>query len=197
MLLLLAFVPSAWAQVNQEKTVTVTNANGKEEQIDLPTSMTEELDSTTQIYKAKNYLTRDPNCNMPDVNRTYSADVYKQRLSKLPTIIEMPYNDIVQKFIDRYTGELRHSVGYMLGAQNFYIPVFEEALEAYDLPLELKYLPVIESALNPQAVSRVGAVGLWQFMISTAKRYDLTVNSLVDERRDLYKASYAAGSIFE
>ena len=192
MLLLLAFVPSARAQVNQEKTVTVTNANGKEEQIDLPTSMTEELDSTTQIYKAKNYLTRDPNCNMPDVNRTYSADVYKQRLSKLPTIIEMPYNDIVQKFIDRYTGELRHSVGYMLGAQNFYIPVFEEALEAYDLPLELKYLPVIESALNPQAVSRVGAVGLWQFMISTAKRYDLTVNSLVDERRDLYKASYAA-----
>ena len=88
MLLLLSFVPSAWAQVNQEKTVTVTNANGKEEQIDLPTSMTEELDSTTQIYKAKNYLTRDPNCNMPDVNRTYSADVYKQRLSKLPTIIE-------------------------------------------------------------------------------------------------------------
>ena len=109
MLLLLAFVPSARAQVNQEKTVTVTNANGKEEQIDLPTSMTEELDSTTQIYKAKNYLTRDPNCNMPDVNRTYSAEVYKQRLSKLPTIIEMPYNDIVQKFIDRYTGELRHS----------------------------------------------------------------------------------------
>lgn len=192
MLLLLAFVPSARAQVNQEKTVTVSNANGKEEQIDLPTSMTEELDSTTQIYKAKNYLSRDPNCNMPDVNRTYSAEVYKQRLSKLPTIIEMPYNDIVQKFIDRYTGELRHSVGYMLGAQNFYIPVFEEALEAYDLPLELKYLPVIESALNPQAVSRVGAVGLWQFMLRTARRYDLTVNSLVDERRDLYKSSYAA-----
>ena len=192
MLLLLAFVPSARAQVNQEKTVTVTNANGKEEQIDLPTSMTEELDSTTQIYKAKNYLTRDPNCNMPDVNRTYTEEVYKQRLRKLPTIIEMPYNDIVQKFIDRYSGELRHSVAYMLGAQNFYIPVFEEALEAYDLPLELKYLPVIESALNPEAVSRVGAVGLWQFMLRTARRYDLTVNSLVDERRDLYKSSYAA-----
>lgn len=191
-LLLLAFAPSVRAQVNQEKTVTVTNANGREEQIDLPTSMTQELDSTTQIYKAKNFLSHDPNCNMPDVNRTYSADVYKQRLRKLPTIIEMPYNDIVQKFIDRYTGELRHSVAYMLGAQNFYIPVFEEALEAYDLPLELKYLPVIESALNPQAVSRVGAVGLWQFMITTAKRNDLTVNSLVDERRDLYKASYAA-----
>ena len=76
MLLLLAFVPSARAQVNQEKTVTVTNANGKEEQIDLPTSMTEELDSTTQIYKAKNYLTRDPNCNMPDVNQELFDQVY-------------------------------------------------------------------------------------------------------------------------
>jgi membrane-bound lytic murein transglycosylase D len=72
------------------------------------------------------------------------------------------------------------------------MPIFEEALEAYQLPLELKYLPVIESALNPTAVSRVGATGLWQFMIGTAKQYDLEVNSLVDERRDPVKSSYAA-----
>ena len=80
----------------------------------------------------------------------------------------------------------------MLGAQNFYMPIFEEALESYGLPLELKYLPVIESALNPRAVSRVGATGLWQFMLNTGKRYGLTVNTLVDERRDPVKASYAA-----
>ena len=104
----------------------------------------------------------------------------------------MPYNSIVQKFIDRYSNELRHSVAYMLGAQNFYIPIFEEALESYRLPLELKYLPVIESALNPQAVSKVGATGLWQFMITTGKRYGLEVNSLVDERKDIVKSSYAA-----
>ena len=78
----------------------------------------------------------------------------------MPTIIEMPYNEVVQQFIDRYSGRLRRSVSYMLGAQNFYIPIFEQALETYGLPLELKYLPVIESALNPKAVSRVGATGL-------------------------------------
>ena len=89
-------------------------------------------------------------------------------------------------------GRLRHSVSYMLGAANFYVPIFEEALEAYQVPLELKYLPVIESALNPKAVSRVGATGLWQFMLGTGKMYGLEVNSLVDERRDPVRASYAA-----
>lgn len=176
---------------NDERTITV-NDNGVEEEIDLPESMTTELDSLMNLYNAKMYLKPDPNCNMPDVNRTYPKEVYKKRLSQLPTIIEMPYNDIVQKFIDRYSGELRHRVAYMLGAQNFYMPIFEEALDAYNLPLELKYLPVIESALNPQAVSRAKAVGLWQFMLKTAKRYDLQVNSLVDERKDLVRASYAA-----
>ena len=106
--------------------------------------------------------------------------------------MEMPYNDIVQVFIDRYSGRLRRSVSAMLGAQNFYMPIFEQALEMYGLPLELKYLPVIESALNPNAVSRVGATGLWQFMITTGKHYGLEVNSLVDERRDPVRASYAA-----
>ncbi|MFW5512822.1 MAG: transglycosylase SLT domain-containing protein, partial [Prevotella sp.] len=122
----------------------------------------------------------------------YTKEEIMARLKMLPTIIEMPYNDAVQKMIDRYSGHLRHSVSFMLGAQNFYMPIFEEALESYRLPLELKYLPVIESALNPRAVSRVGATGLWQFMISTAKHYGLKVNSLVDERRDPLKSSYAA-----
>ena len=99
---------------------------------------------------------------------------------------------MVQTFIDRYTSRLRRSVSVMLGAQNFYMPIFEEALETYGLPLELKYLPVIESALNPNAVSRVGATGLWQFMITTGKHYGLEVNSLIDERRDPIRSSYAA-----
>lgn len=175
-----------------EKSVTVTGEDGVVEEIDLPAAMTEELDSLMSLYNAKMYLKPDADCNMPDVNRTYAPEVYKERLAKLPTVIEMPYNSIVQKFIDRYSNELRHKVAYMLGAQNFYMPIFEEALEAYGLPLELKYLPVIESALNPKAVSRVGATGLWQFMLTTGKRYDLQVNSLVDERRDPIKSSYAA-----
>lgn len=179
-------------QAQTTNTITVTGENGIEEEIDLPASMTQELDSLMNLYNAKLYLKPDADCNMPDENRTYAPEVYKERLAKLPTIIEMPYNSIVQKFIDRYSNELRHSVAYMLGAQNFYMPIFEEALESYGLPLELKYLPVIESALNPNAVSRVGATGLWQFMLNTGKRYDLEVNSLVDERRDPIKSSYAA-----
>ncbi len=179
-------------QAQTNKSVTVTTGNGMEEEIDLPELMTQELDSLMKLYNAKVYLKPDPDCNMPDENRTYASEVYKERLAKLPTIIEMPYNSIIQKFIDRYSGQLRHSVAYMLGAQNFYVPIFEEALESYGLPLELKYLPVIESALNPKAVSRVGATGLWQFMLTTGKRYGLEVNSLVDERMDIVKSSYAA-----
>lgn len=177
---------------NEQTTITATGSDGKIEEIELPESMTQELDSLLNLYHAKTYLKPDGDCNMPDVNRTYEPAVYKERLAKLPTIIEMPYNDIVQKFIDRYSGELRHSVGYMLGAQNFYMPVFEEALDSYGLPLELKYLPVIESALNPKAISKAGATGLWQFMLTTAKRCGLEINSLVDERMDVVKASYAA-----
>ena len=185
-------IPAQAQNDNDEKSITVTDDEGKREEINLPQSMTMELDSLMQLYNAKMYLRPDSTCNMPDVNPVYEPDVYKERLSRLPTIIEMPYNSIVQAFIDRYTGDLRRSVAYMLGAQNFYMPVFEEALDAYGLPLELKYLPVIESALNPKIRSKAGAVGLWQFMMSTAKRYNLTINSLVDERRDIVKSSYAA-----
>ena len=80
----------------------------------------------------------------------------------------------------------------MLGAANFYMPIFEQALDLYNLPYELKYLPIIESSLNPNAVSRAGATGLWQFMLGTGKLYGLETNSLIDERRDPIKATYAA-----
>lgn len=172
--------------------IVVTDAQGKQEVIDLPEALTNDYDSLLNNYNSKTYMHLSFDCNMPDVNPVYAPEVYKERLSRIPTIIEMPYNEVVQKFIDRYSGHLRRSVSVMLGAQNFYMPIFEEALESYGLPLELKYLPVIESALNPNAVSRVGATGLWQFMLATGKQYGLEVNSLVDERRDPTLASYAA-----
>lgn len=177
---------------NEKEEIIVTDNDGKEEAIDVPEAMNFEVDSLLNLYYSKTYLQPDNDCNLKDENVTYPKDVYIERLKRLPNVMEMPYNDIVQKFIDRYTGRLRHSVSYMLGASNFYTPIFEEALEAYGLPLELKYLPVIESALNPQATSRVGAAGLWQFMVATGKQYGLEVNSLVDERRDPVKSSYAA-----
>jgi membrane-bound lytic murein transglycosylase D len=132
---------------------------------------------------------------MKNENPTFDREVYIERLSRIPSVMELAYNDIVQRFIDRYSGRLRYSVSYMLGAANFYMPIFEEALDTYQLPLELKYLPIIESALNPKAVSRVGATGLWQFMLSTGKQYGLEINSLVDERRDPVKSSYAAARL--
>lgn len=178
--------------VDDEDTIKVTDQKGNEDVIEFPEAMTYDLDSLMNLYMSKTYLDENNDCNMKDVNPTFDKDVYIERLSRIPSIIELPYNDVVQKFIDRYSGRLRHSVSYMLGASNFYMPTFEDALEAYGLPLELKYLPIIESALNPQAISRVGAAGLWQFMLSTGKRYDLEINSLVDERRDPVKSSYAA-----
>ena len=196
---LLTFLPlSLSAQVNNnededddEDEITVTDNKGREEVIEFPEAMTYDLDSLLNLYMSKTYL-EEEDCNMRDINPVYSKEEYVSRLLRLPNVMEMVYNDVVQKFIDRYSGRLRHSISYMLGASNFYIPIFEEALEAYQLPLELKYLPIIESALNPKAVSRAGAAGLWQFMIGTGKQYGLQVNSLVDERRDPIKASYAA-----
>lgn len=164
----------------------------RKESIDLPESMTYPVDSLLNDWKAKNYIKRGKDCSTADENPFFSDSVYIQRLSRIPTVMQMPYNEIVRKFIDMYASRLRNQVAFMLSASNFYIPIFEEALDAYNLPLELKYLPVIESALNPSATSRAGASGLWQFMIGTAKIYDLEVNSLIDERRDPIKATWAA-----
>ena len=177
---------------DEEDEITVVDQSGNEEVIEFPEAMTYDLDSLLNVYMAKTYLDEPQDCNMKDVNPEYSKEDYVDRLYRMPCVMEMAYNDVVQKFIDRYSGRLRRSISYMLGASNFYMPIFEEALEMYQLPLELKYLPIIESALNPKAVSRVGAAGLWQFMPATGKQYGLKLNSLVDERRDPVKSSQAA-----
>ena len=197
--LVLAFITSqVTAQVlvenedDEDDEITVTDQEGREEVIEFPEAMTYDLDSLMNLYLSKTYLEEDSDCNMQKVNPEFSKEEYVERLSRMPSVMEMAYNDVVRKFIDRYAVRLRHSISYMLGACNFYMPIFEEALEAYQLPLELKYLPIIESALTPTAVSRAGAVGLWQFMLTTGRHYDLKVNSLVDERRDPVKSSYAA-----
>lgn len=165
----------------------------KYEEVVIPQALEQPIDSLLDEWKVKHYvLASDSDC-MKGSNPYFPDSVYIDRLVKMPTVMEMAYNEVVRKYIDTYVeGKMREKVSYMLGAANFYIPIFEEALEAYGLPLELKYLPIIESALNPSAVSRAGAAGLWQFMTSTAKIYGLTVNSLVDERRDPIKSTWAA-----
>ncbi len=181
---------SMMAQIEGDE-ITVTTTDGEADVIEVPEGMLLEIDSLLNLYNSKTYL-QDNDCHYSDNNPDFPVETYIERLQRIPSVMEMPYNDVVRKFIDRYAVRLRASVSYMLGAANFYMPIFEEALEMYNLPLELKYLPVIESALSPTATSRVGAAGLWQFMLATGKQYGLEVNSLVDERRDPIKSTYAA-----
>ncbi len=157
--------------------------------VDMPESMFVSEDVLMTDYNNNSNLT--PGSGTARV-LSYDDSVLVSRLSRIPTTIEMPLNDVTRKFIDNYSNRMKGSVAIMLGASNFYNPIFEEALERYGLPLELRYLPVIESALRPTATSRAGAAGLWQFMIGTGKRYGLEVNTLVDERRDPIKSSEAA-----
>ncbi|MDR1632243.1 MAG: transglycosylase SLT domain-containing protein [Dysgonamonadaceae bacterium] len=124
--------------------------------------------------------------NTPADDTTYIA-----RLSKLPNIIELPYNNIVRKCIEQYINR-RSLVEYLLAIEPVYFPMIEETLDKYNLPLELKYLTIVESALNPTARSRRGASGLWQFMMTTGKSYGLEINSLIDERLDPVKSTDAA-----
>jgi membrane-bound lytic murein transglycosylase D len=121
-----------------------------------------------------------------------SDSVYIRRLAAMPSIISLPYNDIVRNYIVYYIQKHpRHSMK-MLGLAEYYLPRFEEILDAYNIPLEMKALPIIESALNPVAVSRAGATGMWQFMLATGRRYGLTINTYVDERRDPIASTHAA-----
>lgn len=123
---------------------------------------------------------------------TLPDSVYKARLQALPCVIELPYNERVRAFILRYVKRSPKQVARMMRMSEYYFPMFEEALCRYNLPYELEYLPIIESALNPIARSPVGAAGLWQFMPGTAKLFGLEVNSLVDERMDPVRSTEAA-----
>jgi membrane-bound lytic murein transglycosylase D len=120
---------------------------------------------------------------------------YKLRLDSIQKTVPLSYNEYVQSFIDKYS-KRKLLIGKMLGLSNYYFPIFESALKAYQIPEEIKYLPIIESEMNPHAISRVGATGMWQFMFGTAKAYGLNMDNFVDERKDPIQASYAAAAYF-
>lgn len=122
----------------------------------------------------------------------YPDSVIIDKMAHMPVVIPLAYNPYVKAYIELYTVRKREQVQRMLGMAEMYFPIFEEALDRRQMPIELKYLPVIESALNPNAVSRVGATGLWQIMYSTGKWLDLDIHSYIDERRDPYKSTEAA-----
>jgi membrane-bound lytic murein transglycosylase D len=163
----------------------------------LPESLDADMHKLLEGWHVKHFSKPEDFCEDEDQNPYFPDSVYRMRMKRMPCIVPMTYNETVRKCIDLYAGRLRNVVRYMMGMADFYFPMIEEKLDANGLPLELKYLAVVESALNPTAQSHKGASGLWQFILSTGKVYDLEINSLIDERLDPERATEAACKYFE
>lgn len=191
MILCAALFPALQFAAAKEPSVLDLKNSISDNNIVYPESFEADTHKMLEGWYMKNYMATDDRYkNLGDTPTDDST--IRERLAKLPTVIDMPYNQIVRSYIDRYTQRGREQVTVLLGLSHYYLPIFEQALEERNLPLELKYLPVIESGLNPNAVSKHGAAGLWQFMLATAKGLGMEVNSLVDERRDPYLSSKLA-----
>lgn len=153
----------------------------------------EMMDSMINSWFVDNMLTGSPEIRQIGAfPKDLPDSIYIQRLQNAQQVISLSYNSIVKNLIRMYSEQRRDQVEVMLGLSSYYFPLFEEVLDRYDLPLELKYLPVIESALNPKAASRAGANGLWQFIYSTGRNMNLKITSFIDERRDPVKSTDAA-----
>lgn len=135
-----------------------------------------------------------PVLNAASVN-TYQGSIYKRRLDSIQKDVPLDYNAYVQSYIDTYlAGTQREGLGRIIGLTKYYFPIYEKVFHDMGIPEEIKYLSIVESQLNPYAVSRVGATGPWQFMGPTAKIYGLNIDTYVDERRDPIQSSYAAAA---
>ncbi len=180
-----------FVQAQQQVADTVSTEELKKEEaaiIETLESLTKELFKNNYKFKTENgeYPKNLPAVPLPD------HATLEDRLNKIPTTIPMTYNQHVRGFIDLYANRRREMMQRMLGMSEIYFPIFETALDKRDMPMELKYLAIVESALNPNAVSRVGATGIWQIMFTTGKMLGLDVNTFIDERRDPYLSTEAA-----
>ena len=159
---------------------------------ELPLGMSTNIDSLLNSWYTRTLL-QSLECDAYTVDpKSISDSLYADRLYRMPTIMPMTYNSIVRQYIDRYASKQRNLVSYLLGISHFYMPIIEPAVDKYGLPHELKYLPVIESAMKPKAVSHAGAKGLWQFMHGTSSIYGLKSNNYIEERFDPIKSTDAA-----
>lgn len=178
---------------------SIDTAGGYEKYYDCPDEilkkgLSDKMDSLLNSWYVQNAFLLDSTefAEADTLKQILPDSVYIERLQSLQSAISLSYNSTVKSYIAMYTNRKPKQVAVMLGLANYYFPLFEETLIKYGLPLELKYLPIIESALNPSANSIANAVGLWQFMYATGKMYKLEINSFVDERRDPIKATESA-----
>ncbi len=183
-------------KISKDKIVSDTDSINLAEVMSF-TNFSDNLDSLMNLWYVQNSLSRDTlrsleNYDLDTLPLREPDSVYIDRLSRIPAIIPLSYNRYVRNYISVYTNKKKDLLEVMLGLADYYFPMIEGELDRHDLPFELKYMAVIESALNPRAVSRVGATGMWQFMYGTGRAYGLTINSLVDERRDPLASTRAA-----
>lgn len=150
------------------------------------------VDTTTTFFDEALAWIDTTDCQSDTLITELPDSVYKIRLQALPLIVEVPYNEVVRRYILRYVKHSPRQLAALQRKSEYYFPIFEDIIARHQLPYELCYLSIVESALNPQARSHMGAAGLWQFMPATGKRYGLEVNSLVDERMDPIRATEAA-----
>lgn len=164
---------------------TISNAKFK----NLPSKVKSSIEDTT-------FVVPEVDLSLLNTPPRFATEVYKRRLDSITKSIPLDYNNHVQGYIDLYAFRKREQVERMLGLSEYYFPMVERVFKEYKIPAEFKYLAIVESALNPYAVSPVGATGMWQFMFTTAKMYNLKITSHVDERRDPYLATHAAAKYF-
>lgn len=158
--------------------------------------LTSNMDNMLDLWYVKRELMNSQSvlCRLQDDSTAYEANdsLMVDRLSKISSVIPLAYNENVKRWIELYVDKRKRSSSAMLGLAQYYFPWMQEIFDRYDVPEELVYLTIIESSLNPNAVSRAGATGIWQFMYTTGKMYGLEVNTFIDDRRDPYKATDAA-----
>jgi membrane-bound lytic murein transglycosylase D len=157
-------------------------------------SVSAQMDSLLNLWYVKQSIKANSEKFVPLSTEgiSYSDSIYAKRLSEIPSVIPLSYNKEVRSYIEMYCIRKRKLAGVIIGLSKYYFPMYEEIMEQNGVPQELKYLSIIESALNPNAVSCVGATGLWQFMFSTGRMYGLEVNTFVDARKDPIRATNAA-----
>jgi membrane-bound lytic murein transglycosylase D len=164
---------------------------------DLPESINQDMLRLLESWHIDNFTRPEENCLNEDTNPYFPDSVYIRRIQSMPFLIPVNYNETIRKCIDFYTERTRNNVRYIIGMSYYYFPMIEQKFDKAGLPVELKYLAIVESALNPVIRSRRGACGLWQFMLPTAKNSGLEINSLIDERLDPERSTEAACIYFQ